>query len=87
MSDPSLSGAERADLVEALMAARRAVRLARRSDDEQAEAKARACVDATKRALGERGLVWWEDGAPDFNRRMVRNTPYADWYARQSESD
>jgi hypothetical protein len=38
-------------------------------------------VDAAKTALGERGPVWWSDGAPDQNRRMARNTPYADWYA------
>jgi hypothetical protein len=25
--------------------------------------------------------VWWTDGTPDHNRRMARNTPYADWYA------
>jgi hypothetical protein len=31
--------------------------------------------------LGERGPVWWTDGAPDFNRKLVVNTPYADWYA------
>ena len=36
---------------------------------------------AWRRALGERGPVWWSDGAPDFNRRMVKNTPYAGWYA------
>ena len=34
-----------------------------------------------KRALGERGDPWWTDGAPDYNRRMARNTPYADWFA------
>lgn len=34
-----------------------------------------------KRQLGERGPLWWEDGAPDFNRYLARNTPYADWYA------
>ncbi|GAA0748885.1 MULTISPECIES: hypothetical protein [Sphingomonas] len=34
-----------------------------------------------KRQLGERGPTWWEDGAPDFNRHLARNTPYADWYA------
>jgi hypothetical protein len=38
-------------------------------------------VDEAKRALGERGDPWWDDGAPDFNRRMARNTPYADWFA------
>ena len=42
---------------------------------------ARRAVAAAKRALGERGPVWWTDGAPDYNRRLVRNTPYADWYA------
>jgi hypothetical protein len=25
--------------------------------------------------------VWWKDGAPDFNRHALKNTPYADWYA------
>jgi hypothetical protein len=38
-------------------------------------------VNAAKTALGERGPVWWSDGAPDYNRRMVMNTPYAGWYA------
>ena len=37
-------------------------------------------MDEAKRALGERGPVWWTDGAPDYNRRMAKNTPYADWY-------
>jgi hypothetical protein len=45
-------------------------------------AKAKAAVDAAKRSLGERGPVWWTDGSPDYNRRMARNTPYADWYER-----
>jgi hypothetical protein len=38
-------------------------------------------VDVAKRALGERGPVWWDDGAPDYNRHMARNTPYAAWFA------
>ena len=42
---------------------------------------ARDEVERAKQALGERGPVWWTDGAPDFNRRMVKNTPYRDWYA------
>jgi hypothetical protein len=33
-----------------------------------------------KVALGERGPVWWSDGAPDFNRHLVKNTPYRSWY-------
>ncbi len=57
------------------MAARRAVRAAK--GDAAALAAARAAVDAAKVALGERGPPWWDDGAPDYNRRMMRNTPYA----------
>ena len=43
-------------------------------------AEARAEVDAAKRALGERGPVWWTDGAPDYGRHLARNTPYAEWF-------
>lgn len=43
--------------------------------------EARSRVNAAKVALGERGPVWWSDGAPDYNRRMAANTPYADWFA------
>lgn len=41
----------------------------------------RAAVDAAKRALGERGEPWWSDGAPDWNRHLAKNTPYAEWFA------
>ena len=44
-------------------------------------AEARARVDAAKRALGERGPPWWNDGAPDYNRRLIKNTPYSEWFA------
>ncbi|HYD98242.1 MAG TPA: hypothetical protein VEH84_02555, partial [Alphaproteobacteria bacterium] len=77
-SDPALDPAERGRLVRALMAARRAVRDAR--GDPERLAAARRAVDDAKRALGERGPVWWTDGAPDFNRRMARTTPYAAWF-------
>jgi len=80
-TDPRLSDAERRRLVEALMAARRAVAAARRAGDSARLAAARAAVDDAKRGLGERGPVWWTDGAPDYNRRMARNTPYAAWHA------
>ena len=83
-SNPALPEAERQRLVDELMHARRAVRDAK--DDAAAMTAARARVDAAKRALGERGPVWWDDGAPDFNRHMARNTPYAEWWAAQ-ESD
>lgn len=84
-SDPALSEDERAAAVSELMAARRAVRAAKA--DPVARAIARERVDAAKRALGERGPVWWDDGAPDYTRRMARNTPYADWFASAPGED
>ena len=80
-ADPSLPAAERRRLVADLMAARRAVAAGRRAGDAAVDAAARAAVDAAKRGLGERGPVWWTDGAPDYNRRLARNTPYAAWVA------
>ena len=86
-TDPNLSPDRRQKLTSDLMQARRAVRAARRRPEQLENARAR--VDAAKRALGERGEVWWSDGAPDFNRRLVRNSPYAEWWdglvAAQSE--
>jgi hypothetical protein len=86
MANPGLDEAERADLVGRLMAARRAVRDARKAADPDAEATAHRIVDEVKQALGERGPVWWDDG-PDFNRLMAKNTLYAEWYAKLSRSD
>ncbi len=74
-SDPALAPERRRELVGELMAARRAVR------DGADRLAARARVDAAKRALGERGPVWWSDGAPDLNRSMAAASPYADWFA------
>ena len=86
MSDPALPAERREQLVAELMAARRAVGAARRAEDSAAEAQARSAVDAAKIGLGERRAPWWHDGAPDYNRRFARNTPYADWYAALSTS-
>jgi hypothetical protein len=80
-SDPSIPAEERSRLTRELMSARRAVGAALRANDADAERAARAAVDAAKISLGERGAPWWSDGAPDYNRRLARNTPYADWYA------
>ena len=79
MASPDLDEAARTDLVRRLMAARRGVRAAKQALDSEAEAAAHKAVDRVKRALGERGPVWW-DGAPDLNRHLAKNTPYADWY-------
>ena len=85
-SDPSLGEAERERHTSALMDARRAVHAAQRAGDERALRRARRAVQAAKVALGERGAPWWTDGAPDYNRHMARNTPYAAWYAAQGDA-
>ena len=79
LSNPALSSEDREHCVRELMIARRAVWVS--GEDSAARAQARSRVDAAKRALGERGPVWWSDGAPDYNRRLAKNTPYGDWYA------
>lgn len=80
-TNPELPEAERARLVSELMDARREVKFAMAADDDQRLVAARASVHAAKVALGERGPVWWNDGEPDLNRTMAKNTPYACWYA------
>jgi hypothetical protein len=84
-SDPSLPDADRQRHVDDLMRARSAVGRALRAGDADALADARRAVDAAKTALGERGAPWWRDGAPDYNRRLARNTPYRGWFAGLSE--
>lgn len=79
-TNPALPPDERERLTRALMQARSDVGRALRASDPDAEKEARSRVHAAKAALGERGPVWWTDGAPDYNRRMVRNTPYREWY-------
>ena len=83
-ANPGLTREERQHLVDRLMDARRAVAAARRSGEAAARRQARAQVNAAKLALGERGPVWWTDGTPDLNRRLVRNTPYANWFAERT---
>jgi hypothetical protein len=39
--------------------------------------EARATVDQAKHDLGEHGPVWWAESMPDYNRRLVANTPDA----------
>jgi hypothetical protein len=76
-----LESGVRKRLVRDLMASRRAVRTALADADVGGLAAARRQVDAAKVGPGERGPVWWDDGAPDLNRHMARNTPYADGFA------
>ncbi len=80
-ANPHLTDEQRAALTKALMDARREVKAAGRAHDPGRLAAARKAVDAAKVALGERGSPWWTDGAKDFNRHLVRNSPYAAWYS------
>jgi hypothetical protein len=77
-TNPNLPEDKRKRLTAQLMDARRQLRGRAPAD---VRAAARAAVDAAKVGLGERGPAWWADGEPDFNRRLVKNTPYAVWYA------
>jgi hypothetical protein len=79
-SDPTLPPERRQELVQELMAARRAKGVAMRAGDEAARDDARRRVDAAKQGLGERGPVWWDDGAPDLTRHLARTTAYAEWF-------
>ena len=83
-TDPRLPDAERKRFVKRLMQARLAVRDA---PDDAALREARAKVDAAKRALGERGPVWWDDGMDPVDRKKPENTPYADWWAALPEEE
>ncbi len=80
-ANPALGASRHAELVGELMHARREVKAAGRAADAPRLAAARQAVDAAKVALGERGPVWWTDGARDYNRHLVKNTPYAAWFA------
>lgn len=81
MTNPNLADDERARLVQRLMRARQALRRTKGSKEAE-RAEARAEVQRVKVVLGERGAVWWEDGAPDYNRHLAKNSPYAEWFAR-----
>ncbi len=60
------------------MKGRVGVRNARTEEETRA---ARAQVDAAKRALGERGPVWWDDGAGPVEGQKPETTSYAGWWA------
>lgn len=85
-ANPQLPTETRQAWVDELMRARRAVKDALRGrTDAGSLVEARKAVNAAKIALGERGPVWWTDGAEDYNRYLVKNTPYASWYSSRFE--
>ena len=83
-TNPALPADVKERLVKELMAARRAVKAALRSGSAEDLRAARAAVHHAKVELGERGPVWWEDDT-DYNRCLVENTPYADWWREHSD--
>lgn len=84
-TNPGLDEQTRQHLVKDLMKARNQVKQAKRQEDLTRLAVARTAVNQAKVALGERGPVWWTDGAPDYNRYLVKNTPYANWSSSLQE--
>jgi hypothetical protein len=82
-TNPAIGKRQRQALTNDLMDARRAVAAARKAGDVRGLAAARRAVQAAKQALGERGPSWWKDGARDYNRFLVKNTPYKAWYERK----
>ena len=76
-TDPSLPDGERRAAVKALMQARRDVG---RTETEEDTRAARDRVDEAKHRLGERGPVWWDDGAADEGRMAPWNSSYAEWW-------
>lgn len=76
-SDPRLGASQRRAGIKKLMQARMADR---RASDEEERAAAREAIEAAKRALGERGPVWWTDGAPDETGLHPGRSRYADWW-------
>ena len=83
-TNPALTAVEKDQLTHDLMDARRAKKPGLKAGDAAACESARRAVDAAKIGLGERGPVWWADGSPDFNRYLVKNTPYRDWFLAAS---
>jgi hypothetical protein len=73
MANPDLDETKREELVSRLMSARRVVRDAKQSADLKAEVAAHKAINDFKRALGERGPVWWKDGSPDLNWHLVKH--------------
>ena len=74
-TDPSVPEEVAAVLRKELMSARRAVGVALRSGDAGAERAARARVQRTKTALGERGTPWWEQSAAERQARWEAGLP------------
>ena len=74
-TDPAVPEEVAAVLRRELMSARRAVGGALRSGDAEAERAARARVQRSKTALGERGTPWWEQSDEQRRERWESGLP------------
>ncbi|MEO5685935.1 MAG: hypothetical protein ABIR54_01120 [Burkholderiaceae bacterium] len=80
-ANPSLPAEAKVRYTREQLNGRRALKLAKTAGDEDAILAARKIIAGAQSGLGERGKVWWKDGAPDLNRTLAKNSPYADWFA------
>ena len=78
-ANPSLPAEAKVRHTRDLLNGRRALKAAKLQGDEIAISAARKLISDAQVGLGERGKVWWKDGAPDLNRTLAKNSPYADW--------
>ncbi|MDA9918458.1 hypothetical protein N9D37_01035 [Erythrobacter sp.] len=78
-TDPNLSEDWRESLMSDLGKARALVKNTR--GDTDGLAAARRKVHTAKIGLGERGPVWWTDGALDQTGKAPNNSTYSDWWA------
>jgi len=72
-TDPAIPEPFRAELVDELMRARRAVGVLIKAGDDDLLADARKQVHAAKVALGERGEPWWEEPSADGRRTRIES--------------
>lgn len=87
VANPNLPSEGHTSLVNELMRARREVKSALAEEDKKRLSAARRSVNKAKVALGERGPVWWEDGSKDYNRYLVKNTPYQAWFEQLNATE
>ncbi len=80
--NPTLPAEAKVRHMRELLNGRRALKAAKTTGDEEAITAARRIIHGAQVGLGERGKVWWHDGAPDLNRTLAKNSPYAEWFAR-----
>lgn len=83
-TDPRLNDSERRAAIKAMMQARRDIGQATTASETQ---DARARIDAAKTRLGEKGPVWWDDGAPDESGLLPESSSYAGWWAGLTETE